>query len=155
MIEFDENGFLKPYDIIETDLATIEKIFVEDVPLSSTRKAIFESYLSYNEELRKIIPAGFMQWIDGSFVTKKRNPKDIDIVTFVDFEVYNANEKQIDELRRTRQTTNRIIDGYFVKVYSENHKNRNWYDIDRMQWIFTFNQVKNSKLSKGFLQINF
>lgn len=155
MIEFDENGFLKPYDLIETDLATIEKIFVDSVPLSSTRKAIFESYLSYNEELRKIIPTGFIQWIDGSFTTKKVNPNDIDIVTFVDFEVYNANEKQIDELRRTRQTTNRIIDGYFVKVYPENHKNRNWYDIDRMQWIFTFNRVKNSKLSKGFLQINF
>ena len=53
-------------------------------------------------------------------------------MTFVDFEVYNANEKQIDELRRTQQTTNRIIDGYFVNVYPENHKNRNWYDIDRM-----------------------
>lgn len=155
MIEFDENGFLKPYDIIETDLATIEKTFVEAMPLSSTRKAIFESYLSYNEELRKIIPTGFIQWIDGSFITKKVNPNDIDIVTFVDFDVYNANEKQIDELRRTRQTTNRIIDGYFVKVYPENHKNRNWYDIDRMQWVFTFNRVKNSKLSKGFLQINF
>jgi hypothetical protein len=155
MIEFDENGFLKPYDIIETDLATIEKIFVEDVPLSSTRKAIFEGYLSYNEELRKIIPAGFMQWIDGSFTTKKVNPNDIDIITFVDFEVYNANEKQIDELRRTRQTTNRIIDGYFVKIYPENHKHRNWYENDKMQWLFTFNRVKNTKLSKGFLQINF
>jgi hypothetical protein len=155
MIKFDENGYLSPNDLIETDLATIKKVFVESVPLSSTRKAIFDDYLSYNEELRKIIPSGFMQWIDGSFTTKKVNPNDIDIVTFVDFEVYNANEKQIDELRRTRQTTNRIIDGYFVTVYPENHKNRNWYHIDRMQWIFTFNRVKNSKLSKGFLQINF
>jgi hypothetical protein len=155
MIEFDENGFLKPYSLIETDLATIEKLFVEGMPLSSTRKAIFESYLSYIKELRMIIPTGFIQWIDGSFTTKKVNPNDIDVVTFVDFEVYNANEKQIDELRRTRQTTNRIIDGYFVKVYPENHKNRNWFDNDSMQWLFTFNQVKNSKLSKGFLKINF
>jgi len=58
MIEFDENGFLKPYDLIETNLEIIKEIFVEGMPLSSTRKAIFESYLSYNEELRNIYQRG-------------------------------------------------------------------------------------------------
>lgn len=155
MIEFDENGFIKPYHIIETDLATIQRIFVEEIQLSATRKAIFEDFIVYNEALKNIILTGFTQWIDGSFVTQKRNPNDIDLVTFIDFEVYNTNEIEIDELRRTRQTTNTIIDGYFVKIYPENHKHRNWYENDKMQWLFTFNQVKNAKQSKGFLQINF
>lgn len=71
MIKFDENGYLTPNDLIETDLAKIKKVFVESLPLSSTRKSIFDGYLSYYEELRKIIPSGFMQWIDSRFTRKK------------------------------------------------------------------------------------
>lgn len=153
MIEFDENGFLKPYDIIETDLATIEKIFVEGVPLSSTRKAIFESYLSYNEELRKIIPTGFTQWIDGSFVTKKRNPKDIDLVTFIDFEQYNSKEREIDKLRAERSKRGSLVDGYFVAIYPKEHILGNIYEIERKKWLFQFSTDKRTK-NKGILQIN-
>jgi hypothetical protein len=155
MIEFDENGFIKPYEVIETDLATIEKIFVEEMPFSSTRKMIFDNYLAYNAELKQIIPTGFVQWIDGSFITKKRNPNDIDLVTFIDFGQYNANQKALEGLnQQMKLAKKRILDVYFVQIYAENHVRRNWYEIDKTQWLFEFSRTRN-KQSKGFLQLNF
>jgi len=34
--------------------------------------------------------------VDGSFVTLKENPKDIDVVTFLDWEVYELREKALE-----------------------------------------------------------
>ena len=66
LLDFDENGLLKPYDIISSDLPTFKDFFVEKIALSQTRKALFESYLRYLETIRSVIPSNFYQWIDGS-----------------------------------------------------------------------------------------
>lgn len=155
MIQFDSNGNLYPPQIIETDFETFKSTFVEGFEGSRTRIGIFEQYIEYLNDLRGLFDAPFYQWIDGSFVTRKINPNDIDLVTFVDFEIYNQNEKTIDEYRRSRYAKDRVLDGYFVKTYPESHKRFNFLETDKLQWFHTFNRVKNTKLSKGFLQINF
>ena len=86
---------------------------------------------------------------------KKKNPNDMDLVTFVDFYIYQEKEKEFDALRRRRQDKNNFLDGYFVKTYPKEHIHYHWYELDKVQWIFTFNRAKNSKLDKGFLQLNF
>lgn len=84
-LDFDEFGNLTPYKIIETDLITLEAYFVTAFPKSKTRKRLFENYLSYIYRFQDEVFPIFEQWIDGSFVTQKENPKDIDIVTFLDY----------------------------------------------------------------------
>ena len=66
MLQFDKQGYLKPYQPIETDLVTFERIFANN----KVRQLLFKEYLTYLDDLNKIIPNGFFQWIDGSFVTK-------------------------------------------------------------------------------------
>jgi hypothetical protein len=41
MIKFDENGYLTPNDLIETDLAKIKKVFVESFTVILHPKVYF------------------------------------------------------------------------------------------------------------------
>ncbi len=153
---FDQYGNLTPYAIIETNLSTIEEVFVKEFPESATRSAIFAEYLAYLNQLKSIIgETGFYQWIDGSFTTLKLAPNDIDLVTFVDFRVYQSHEKQFEELRKIRFQRENKIDGYFVKTYPEEHQQRHLFEFDRLQWYFDFGQSFVNKRDKGIIQINF
>lgn len=153
-MEFDAQGNLKPYDIIYTDWPTFKAMFVDAFPRSSTRQVIFENFSVYMEKLVAIIGTGFHQWIDGSFVTRKLNPSDIDFVTFVDAGIYYANEHEIDTLRDYYRGHKTRVDEYFVKKYPEAHKKYVFYHTDRLQW---YNQFTTSRAlkAKGFIQLNF
>ncbi len=78
--EYNEEGCL-PNGIYELSLKEIEEEFVKDK--SQRRQYIFENYRYHLNEIRN---TGFClnQWIDGSFVTLKENPNDIDILTEFD-----------------------------------------------------------------------
>jgi len=91
MLNFDSRGNLKPYRSIPSFVEEMKNYFVDGIK-SETRKNNFEKYIQYAKDLKKH-SGGFdlKQWVDGSFVTRKTNPKDIDIVTFLD-------EQQIKEL---------------------------------------------------------
>ena len=62
--------------------------FVEEFPDSKTRKVILAGFLDWRSHVAKIVHAA-TQWIDGSFVTSKLNPGDIDVVTFCDADYLN------------------------------------------------------------------
>lgn len=104
LLTLDTLGYLTPYDAISTDLQTLEQFFVEGFPTSATRGRLFDAYRQYTKLLRDTLPTGaaMTQWIDGSFVTGKRNPNDIDLVTFIDFALYEQNESFFDRLRQLR-----------------------------------------------------
>lgn len=95
---FDQNGHLFPYEVIETTLEVFEDVFVKSFPTSSTRSVIFAEYLTYLNRLQQIIGKEFYQWIDGSFTTQKLNPRDIDIVTFIEASLFDANEPLLRDL---------------------------------------------------------
>jgi len=75
-LNFDEFGNLTPYQAIDT----LEAYFVTAFPKSTTRKRLFENYLRYIYRFQDEVFPFFEQYINGSFVTKKENPKDIDLV---------------------------------------------------------------------------
>jgi len=153
-LEYDIRGNLKPYDIIYTDWSTFRAEFVDAFPQSSTRQVIFRNFSEYIEKLVPIIGTGFHQWIDGSFVTRKLDPRDIDIVTFVDASTYYANEPEIDILRAYHRHHKTGVDEYFVKRYPETHRKHVFYEMDLFQWRNQFTTSRARK-SKGFLQLNF
>jgi hypothetical protein len=153
-MEFDKNGNLYPYKVIEADLGMFEQMFVSDFPLSISRKRIFENYLIYLENLKEFVASPFCQWIDGSFITNKRDPRDIDFVTFLDFEIYRKNEKEVSKLLNLRYDKANATDGYFVEVFPDSHKSFNNFQMDKIEWLHTFGTSRTNQ-NKGIIQLNF
>jgi hypothetical protein len=159
-MEFDELGFLSPYKLIETDLETFESVFVSNFKNSDTRKKVFQNYLSYIHDFKNQISNNFYQWIDGSFVTSKLNPNDIDIVTFLKAENYESNLLKLADFQGIKLKIEQKLDCYFVKEYPIEHKN---YEIithyDSVEWFHLFSksrvQRNGKRYSKGIIQINF
>jgi hypothetical protein len=159
-MQFDELGHLFPYKVIEIDLETFEEFFVTGFDKSVTRQKLFQNYLSYVNNFKKQIGDNFYQWIDGSFVTTKLNPNDIDIVTFLNFENYENNIFQIADFQGYKLKSEQHLDCYFVKKYPIEHKN---YEIithyDSVEWFHLFSKTRvqrnGKRYSKGIIQINF
>lgn len=78
--EFDENGNL-PFGIYVVDFEEFENKFSKG--LSQRRNEIMEFY---KEHLKEILGYTYVleHWIDGSFVSLKKNPGDIDTLTELD-----------------------------------------------------------------------
>ena len=45
-MKFDEFGYLSPYQLIETNLETFERVFISNFESSNTRKKLFQNYVS-------------------------------------------------------------------------------------------------------------
>ena len=104
-MQFDEFGNLTPYDLIETDLVVFEQKFI----WNEHRKNLFDEYINLIVELKNLGVTNCFQWINGSFVTKKEKPNDIDIVTFIDFRLHEQKQKVPPEqtLKTIREATRR------------------------------------------------
>lgn len=154
---FDQYGYLTPYEVIETDIVTFEEVFVKGFPSSSTRSTIFGEYSAYLDQLRQIIGGEFYQWIDGSFITQKTNPNDIDLVTFLNFEQIQQSERELNTLRKLRYEGKRYLDNYFVPTYPNEHPNFTFFEIDRLEWMHRFERDTRKKMkhTKGIIQLNF
>ncbi|MGB3778758.1 MAG: hypothetical protein WA960_10405 [Tunicatimonas sp.] len=48
-------------------------------------------------DLSEQVSQQFTQWVDGSFVTAREHPNDIDFVTFIDYQLFETKEKLIHE----------------------------------------------------------
>lgn len=150
-----QHGYLTPYEVILTDFETFEQVFVKEFSEMSKRQRWFNNYLSYMDSLKQVIGADFVQWIDGSFISRKFNPNDIDFLTFIDFESYQQHEKEIEKFRLRRYSRKLGTDGCFVKVYPSNHPLHNIYQIECKRWLFDFTTEYVTKRPKGIIQLNF
>ena len=86
-LNFDIRGNLTPYERIALSYKEFVEFFVESFEKDSARYEIFEHYKRYTEEFQAKVTTDFKQWIDGSFVTNNKNPKDIDLINLVDYEI--------------------------------------------------------------------
>lgn len=160
MLQFDENGHLFPCEIHDTTLDEMREVFVDAFPESKTRKRLFDNYLNWIFDFQRNIFPYFTQWIDGSFVTQKLNPKDIDFVTFLDWEVYEIKEKW-KELDRFWSFSNeeRGLDAYLVRDLPPKHPDFQKIEFQKQTWRELYGHTRNTplkpKLPKGFVQIKF
>ena len=90
--EYNQDGCL-PQGIHELSLGEIEEEFVKGK--SQRQQDIFENYKSHLKEI-KDTHCCLNHWIDGSFVTLKENPNDIDTLT--EFDGVIVEEKGIKEI---------------------------------------------------------
>ena len=159
-IEFDIRGFLKPYERIEMTLDELEDIFVRSFDEDSTRYGLFEDYLRYVEAFQAEITADFTQWIDGSFISKKQNPNDIDLVTILDYEVIEANQALLDKRFTDKGAIEQFnLDAYIVRKFPDDHKKAFFTISDLAYWNDWFSRSKKDKsgrrFPKGYIEIHF
>lgn len=105
MLNFNTQGLLVPDNNIEGDIIELETVFVDGIG-TAKRKELFDKYLSYSKSLKKICGENdLLQWINGSFTTKKPEPKDIEIVTFIDHLLVEKLNGNLDNYNIPRQKT--------------------------------------------------
>ena len=154
-LNFDEYGNLTPYKVIEVDLTTFEAYFVTAFPNSTTRKRLFENYLRYVYRFQDEVFPFFEQWINGSFVTQKENPKDIDLVTFLDYSVYEKRGDKVLDKFWSFSLEDEGIDSYLVKEYPSQHINYQETLKWKKTWARRYGNLDNLDNEKGFLKIIF
>lgn len=88
MLGFDENGLL-PVGVHDCDEGEFRTLLVDSFPDSATRGVIAAGFARLRIDACDHALAG-MHWIDGSYVTNKQNPNDIDVVTFVDVDLLES-----------------------------------------------------------------
>jgi hypothetical protein len=88
---------------------------------SPERAQILKGFLNYRAALHAIgLTAGF-QWLDGSFaedieMLERRNPRDIDVVTFIEVPATFQPPPQADVLDHDRAKQQFSVDAYFVEL---------------------------------------
>lgn len=78
----DLNGYL-PAGLHDMSMEHVYKEFVAGMPLSQTRESLFTSMVACFRAINaKYSPVEI--WIDGSFLSDKINPNDVDMVIYMD-----------------------------------------------------------------------
>lgn len=159
-MKFDHRGNLHPYQKFELSLKEFEDFFIQPFPKNSTRHIIFQNYLRFIADFRKEVTDSFSQWINGSFVTDKLNPNDIDFVSIIDADIFERNEELIEAKFRLKGAKSIYqVDAYTVKKYPEGHKKQLISKHELVYWNNWFSETKKNRMKKkfpkGFIEINF
>nr|WP_147300368.1 hypothetical protein [Dyadobacter luteus] len=99
-------------------------------------------------ELKQITTDDVVFWIDGSFVTQKTKPNDIDVVVFVNFQYFKSKQNQLSALKESQE----FVDLYYVKVFPEDHPNFHLTKLDKLDWLHFFTTDRKNK-RKGFIEL--
>ena len=154
MLNFNENGYLSPFEAIATEVSTAKSAFT----FNEHRGVIWSYFEGFALELQNMLQMPFSIWVNGSFTTQKAPPNDLDCVVFIDFEVYETHKKALFLLQSKYEIMN--IDSYLVIKYPQNHSKYSIYQLDKQDWFYLFGNTKRDvysglSYSKGFLQLNF
>lgn len=157
MVNFNQEGLLvpgiHPYNIID-----LRSQFVAGFPYSSSRALIWERFLSFVEIIVNTFGeySPLEAWIDGSFVTDKEEPNDIDIVfhfSLASWNQYNGDIGDIWEDIRNIGLTSFMTDSYWaVQVNNETENYSNVVNM-RNYWRGQFGFDRGNR-PKGFLAVS-
>jgi hypothetical protein len=145
-----------PNGVHETTAREVEQRLVQAFPASMTRRELHSGWRDRREEIADLI-AIESEWVDGSFVSSKRDPGDVDVVTFVDGTVYDnlptGETKRLDELFLRVRTKLRLgCDGFVVPVRQPGHLLRPVYEAQLLYWHRTWSHDRDGR-EKGFLDV--
>ena len=157
-IGYDKRGNLKPYQRIEISISEFKDIFVDTYAEESSRHEIFDNLIKYIEELKNELKSNFSIWINGSFVTNKFNPKDIDIVSLIDDDIYNSKSEVLQTKFLNKKAIEIYkIDAYIIRFLPKDHKEYSISLSDLLYWEHWFSYSKKNRAKKrfpkGFIEI--
>ena len=158
MLKFDSKGHLKPYEPIVCDVKDLKIHFV-DAFTSVTRSINYTKYVKYSDDLKALLGGvEITQWINGSFVTKKINPKDIDFINFIDHDLIQKFGEKLHPFRPENSWDIYGVDAYILEVYPSDSKDFvKFTQSDRAYWYSQFDKTRRNRNGirhpKGFLEI--
>ncbi len=157
-MRFDEHGHLLPHKIIDLSLPDFAVFFVENLPDSVHRRGLFERYLGFVGDLKSTFRTPFFQWVDGSFITTKEQPGDIDVVTFLPYEMMTSSIQAVHHFRETSKARYQV-DAKFSPVCKWNHRFYESAIEQEKYWkqLFGFSRPDDSEVRhpKGIVKLNF
>lgn len=153
----DAEGFLPPGRCRVT-VAEFREAFVDAFPSSKRRPVIFDRWLQHREALSSLVSVQ-AQWIDGSYVTGKLEPGDIDVVTILDGPTTDTLPvtrlpllKSLLDGPRTKASWD--VDSYPLAVYPEDHPAHEIYLKMRGYWDWWLGRVRDRETQvKGYLEV--
>lgn len=159
LLTFDHNGHLTPHQPIPSNLEELEACFVQPFMQSNTRNRLFVNFLRYLERFKRRVSRHFTVWMDGSFVTQKETPNDLDFVIFLDYRIYELQEGFLDQFW-TFSLEAEGLDAYLVKNYPASHPDYEAITVSQTrEWLYLYgNTAKNEEgisYPKGFVELIF
>lgn len=110
--------------------------------------------------IQQNIQPDFKVWVDGSFVSKKNNPRDIDAVFLLDYKTCEQYKSVLDssyfikELKFTKG-----LDLYYSIEYPTNHKRHFLSHLNHLYWQDVYGHTRKDdnekQFSKGFIELRF
>ncbi|CAM3245122.1 hypothetical protein NODU109028_06275 [Nocardioides dubius] len=153
----DANGLL-PTGLVKVTAEQVHEHFVVPFAASKTRQRLYDQWLLHRQAVAVIVPIE-RQWVNGSYVTGKVDPGDIDVVTFIDGDALNAldapQQAILSDLMDGHSTRDRWgIDAFLVPTYAEGHPDRTAARKAEGYWRRMWTNVKGTTLTKGFLEVS-
>ena len=152
---FNNQGLL-PEGVYDCSEALFKQRFVDAFPASGTRAARYRGFTALRQEAVRQGGQPARQWVNGSYVTTKLDPGDIDVVTFMDYDGFNA----LSEEHRTAVTgllageeATKPTYGYhtfFVPSCGQGHPFFPAFEQQRVYWRKWFGETRSGG-RKGFL----
>ncbi len=120
----------------------------------------FESFKKFNQDLYQLTNQPYIQWIDGSFVTNKFSPGDIDVVSFLDFRLLenDKNELQINFGKQSSSRNYPFVDAYLLADYPAEHPFCKVFQSDKAYWFDHFGHTRFNRnkvrFKKGIIELS-
>lgn len=109
--------------------------FVIPFDETSTRHQLYIGYLHYNKGLKELLDIqNCIQWINGSFISTRVNPNDIDVVNLLDYRLVERYEKQLKSFINSQSREKYGVDAYIVKLYPIGHEKYIRTKSDLLYW---------------------
>ena len=149
---FDENGYLT-YGMYNMTFDEFETIFCKN---SSKREEILKEYKKHLTEIRNT--EYFLDhWIDGSFVTAKEKPNDIDTLTEFDgFEAEKNDDKEKIEslIQNSKSKTHGLCHSFRIYRYpSSDEKKYNIYLAAKIRILTELFGSDRDEIPKGIVHL--
>jgi hypothetical protein len=149
------NGRLPPGSHAAT-VAELELSFVTAFPTSSRRATLFASFTQLRQTLLVLVPMS-SQWVDGSYVTSKVDPADIDVISVIDGLAFDALPDGTKAAARvlllghmTRDSTG--CDSFAIMDYPANHPSHLATVHARLQWTKLW-AIGRDGYAKGYVEL--
>ena len=129
-------------------------VLAECFSLSITRREVLGKLLDVVRRLNSFKVTGEL-WIDGSFVTKKVDPEDVDILLRVSSDIYDSDDKAravVDWASSAELLESHSCDAYRWIEYSSGHPLHAESEADRRYWERWFGYGRNGK-PKGIVVV--
>jgi len=134
----------------EIKIWQLDSVFLEPFGENQHRKYLIDRFKAFISEF-EVLNLSAEIWIDGSFCTRKPEPKDIDVVFLIDRnEIDSLDERGKIIFESLLMQRDEVIVRYGIDVYFIDRNN----ETEKEKWIETYGFDAGHLNTKGIYQIN-